>query len=533
MRLNVHAMTIDEWVNFITKGKSPLDLLWPPDAFAVAASLLHRSGAYTSVVNGWPPCGMSQEFWAMMIRKVGDEWRANYSTAPALPPKVWEWWKNVLSRSDTLDLQDLCSARNQDICASLLQISAACDEACRDVCFEGAGTGANPFDEELDRLVTSQKGIIRSLCKVVPYDRIAVLPKCRTPELGVSIRSLTHHLALFYPGEVIPEFHEVSRIADFPLEHELNLLLVPFPLKVDSSCFRAVSEENWPASLCSGYGMFEYEIPQLDFKALHRVIVAGLAASQKIHAVVFPELSIREDQLKELVKFISERIDSAFVICGVGGVKTNQAVWAWRHSGVMHIHKQNKHHRWLLSKDQINRYHLQSKLPDLDYWEHISIGSRSLKFLSFTPWLTGCILICEDLARQDPIADAVRAVGPNLIIALLLDGPQLKHRWPARYATVLAEDPGSSVLTLTSKGMAEKSHCPPHPPSRTIGLWRDVESGVQELALENGDAMVLRLVKRVFPQSTADSRTLGGEASAWVYEGYTEINSLQVDLQLS
>lgn len=83
------------------------------------------------------------------------------------------------------------------------------------------------------------------------------------------------------------------------------------------------------------------------------------------------------------------------------------------------------------------------------------------------------------MARQDPAADLIRAVGPNLLIALLMDGPQLKDRWAARYASVLAEDPGSSVLTLTRLGMARRSR--PFlrttgrraEPSQVIALWRD------------------------------------------------------------
>ena len=46
------------------------------------------------------------------------------------------------------------------------------------------------------------------------------------------------------------------------------------------------------------------------------------------------------------------------------------------------------------------------------------------------------VLICEDLARQEPAAELIRAVGSNLVIALLMDGPQLNNRWPARYAAV-------------------------------------------------------------------------------------------------
>jgi hypothetical protein len=32
-----------------------------------------------------------------------------------------------------------------------------------------------------------------------------------------------------------------------------------------------------------------------------------------------------------------------------------------------------------------------------------------------------CALICEDLARPDPVAEIVRTVGPNLVIALLME----------------------------------------------------------------------------------------------------------------
>ena len=52
----------------------------------------------------------------------------------------------------------------------------------------------------------------------------------------------------------------------------------------------------------------------------------------------------------------------------------------------------------------------------------------------------------EDLARLDEVADLVRRIGPSLIIAVLLDGPQLATRWPCRYASIVADDPGSSGL---------------------------------------------------------------------------------------
>src|ERR1700748_2630135 len=82
-------------------------------------------------------------------------------------------------------------------------------------------------------------------------------------------------------------------------------------------------------------------------------------------------------------------------------------------------------------------------------------------------------LVCEDLAQIDDVADVLRSVGPMVLIIPLLDGPQLSSRWAARYASVLADDPGSTVLTLTSYGMARRSRPPGMEASPVIALWKD------------------------------------------------------------
>ena len=82
---------------------------------------------------------------------------------------------------------------------------------------------------------------------------------------------------------------------------------------------------------------------------------------------------------------------------------------------------------------------------------------RSIQFLELGGGITIVAVVCEDLARLDAVADLLRTVGPTLVLTVLLDGPQLASRWTARYASVLADDPGSAVLTLTSFGMVERS----------------------------------------------------------------------------
>ena len=109
-------------------------------------------------------------------------------------------------------------------------------------------------------------------------------------------------------------------------------------------------------------------------------------------------------------------------------------------------YQQDKHHPWRLDRNQIRQYSLGGRLdPNVQWWEDIAIRRREVWFNVYLPWLSFCVLICEDLARQEPVSSLVRAVGPSLVIALLMDGPQLQSRWPSRYASVLADDPGSSV----------------------------------------------------------------------------------------
>lgn len=148
---------------------------------------------------------------------------------------------------------------------------------------------------------------------------------------------------------------------------------------------------------------------------------------------------------------------------------------------------------------------------------------RNVEFLTLENGLTTCVLISEDLARQEPVADLLRAIGPNLVVTLLMDGPQIRERWTARYAAVLAEDPGCSVLTLTSLGMASLSRLedPARDRSRTIAWWRDVHFGQRELALrEEESAAVLRVVRKSGEEFTADGRGDGGAAHYAVYAGF-------------
>jgi hypothetical protein len=154
------------------------------------------------------------------------------------------------------------------------------------------------------------------------------------------------------------------------------------------------------------------------------------------------------------------------------------------------------------------------------WWEKIDVSNRTCVFTVVRWGASVTVLVCEDLARFDPVLPVINSVGPNLVIALLMDGPQLERRWPGRYATVLADDPGSAVLTLSSLGMLRRSSMPGAGEQRQIALWKQSGGSACELSLPAGDhALVLSLTTSTYRQTTMDRRNDGGTARRFVLSG--------------
>src|SRR5690349_11011105 len=62
---------------------------WPPDTFALTASVLQRSGAYTLVVQ--KKLGNN---WVAEITAVAQQWRHHFTTS--VPSEVDRWWRTVM-----------------------------------------------------------------------------------------------------------------------------------------------------------------------------------------------------------------------------------------------------------------------------------------------------------------------------------------------------------------------------------------------------------------------------------------------------
>jgi hypothetical protein len=490
---------------------------WPADVFAVTNLLLDHTEAYRFAVSPppgrrWPPDGQ----WRDRVAAAAAAWRetAAGGGVDVAPPAVGTHWRVVVGNRDT-PLEALRRGEAPELCEALLTLHATADEAHRGLAAvhpEDVG----PFEERA-RALLDETG---SLARIEPR-RARVTPKTQVTSRGLTIRSFSRYLALNYEAIEV-RWQRVGVGAGNWIEgRRFHQVLLPWPLTLDADAFVPVEgplgmdDEAW--------GFFAYRPDRpLDLDLVAALLASAQRRTERIDSLILPEAALSSEEVAPLEDLLA-RTGVDALAAGVRGPPVHgQLARNYVHLGFRTpdgwIHReQDKHHRWCLDPSQIRQYHLTRSLsPTKRWWEAIDIPPRSVEVIDVGGGATMAPLICEDLARLDEVADVLRRIGPSFVIALLLDGPQLTQRWACRYASVLSDDPGSAVLTLTSLGMVARSRPPGLPPSRTIAMWSDPWTGIRPIELAHGASAVL-ITSTVEPTEawTADGRrhTTGVPAS--------------------
>lgn len=542
MKMESEDLNIDvkEYINFLLESRDEKCLVWPPDVFAVCASLLERHGGYVSA-NEFLLEGYEKE-----VTSLADAWNRSiidcisefgsaivsaddlYKNKIELPIELEELWLQLLS---TKSIWSKAAAK-------LLAIS---DAACIGY---GVRRGSRDSMELADEMAKAND--YRSWCSAVKINKGRVLPKQHTPQKGLTLRAFSHNLAWLRPSGIDASWHMAPKIPDS--FETINFVVVPWPFEIDSKSFEQIdlkgSFDNETVS------SFTYTPNQNSDIAseFNTIINSAKDRSSGPIILVLPELAVSTSDFAQLLPMISQ--NAVGIITGVAvheNGRNRNETWIVTDtlSGITSndlgdnagglIYRQSKHHRWCLDRDQVLQYELGSRLPSARLlWENISIPERKIRFTRICEWLSFCVVICEDLVRQDLTGELLRAVGPNMVVALLMDGPQITQRWGAKYAAVLADDPGSSVLTVTSLGMSKKSK-PRNGDierSNVIGYWRDAIYGDQELALEDGakrGAGLLSVSYEKREEWTADGRGDGYSAYFPVFSGWQCLDTSQAN----
>src|SRR5499433_2082985 len=493
---------------------SPLteDLLeWPADLFALTNVILKRTEAYRFVLSppgraAWPPSRIPS--WSDAVENAGRQWSVWLEDRKSpFPELLAEEWSLFRERAGT-PLEDLAEGRDWRMCEALLTLHAIADEACA-----GLGMALDRSDGKgclyraRGRELLARTG---SLARIQSHS-LRVLPKGCTPPNGTSFRAFSRYACVQSPG-VEARWHKVP-VRRRGTEHQTrhaNLLLLPWPLRVRESDFRRV-EGSVKRLAKEPFGFFEFAPSEkLDLDLVGRMIVAARDEVGSVDGVLLPESAVEESEIDDLEALL-DRHGAAMLITGVRQSSTQLGRFPgnWVHIGAnprlekgaplpnssgeqwFHI-RQNKHHRWSLDEGQILQYHLGGVLhPHIRWWEAMEVPRRTVHFVEHGDEIAIVSLVCEGLAQIDSVAEVIRSVGPTVVFTPLLDGPQLSSRWAARYASVLADDPGSAVLTLTSFGMVQRSRPHLRNTAPVVALWKDPVRGLREIPLEAGAQGIL------------------------------------------
>jgi hypothetical protein len=339
-----------------------------------------------------------------------------------------------------------------------------------------------------------------------------VVPKYRTSPGGIKSGSISRYLAR--TGPAVHLSVDKVRTPQAAAPDPLNVVLLPWPLRVAAGDFHPVRKSIRERDL-EPWGYFQFEPSEpLDVSLVDGLLTSAREHVDRVDIVVLPESAVGRCDLSRVEAALS-RHGVAMLIAGVrdGSAGPNSFASNWVHFGAEYggrwwNYRQDKHHRWSLDRSQIEQYHLEAVLdPRVRWWEAIEINRRSLQIIERDDGHTIASLVCEDLAHIDDVFDLLRTVGPSLVVALLLDGPQLGSRWMGRYASVLADDPGSAVLTLTSYGMVANAWRDGRPPSSVVALWKDNARGSSEIRLEaDAQGVLLTLNRQPAIRRAADGR---------------------------
>jgi hypothetical protein len=557
---------------------------WPPDMFAISASIVKKYDLYTMLA--CPDDGnLFCDDEVAELTSIALEYSGNLVDSLKLEKNVqqlWDKFVNITKKVDTLDCVD--KSRLKELSKASFRLYIFSDEASRGIGFKwglGEDEGLDPrtwvqavyyqmywgistsetlrdqnapdwnnFSEVLNPPDIAVEKC--TTCILVPKGVACVQPKVKVPQVGCTLRSASHNLALLPPAHSVRvQWNSLAGI--YRRRQSINILAIPFPFNVVGTAFKPIKhksgqsnryfkiEPNWLSSSENPTGKhFEELISHLASEAMEQV--------GKIDIVIFPEGAMNLSSYKHVYKKLKNSTD--ILIAGVideadNGKSTkafvgNAACVSFIHESIgselkeeIAFFKQNKHHRWKIDREQIKAYSIGDRLdPSFSWWENIALRERAVNFFTFNDDSCFATLVCEDLARIEPCQDVVRAIGPNLLFALLMDGPQIKGRWPERYAMGLSDDPGCSVLTLTSVGLLRRSNVVYSSNRQVIGLWRDPVAGTKELILpDDRKALLLTLNQADRRQRTLDGRLTPNDMKdvTWTLTGITPLGTPKTD----
>jgi predicted amidohydrolase len=209
------------------------------------------------------------------------------------------------------------------------------------------------------------------------------------------------------------------------------------------------------------YPIFSMSLNDPDALGLAALKALERSAAANCDIVVFPELCLTphiQELLRERLTILGDRpwlvvAGSARTPAGrATGGHFNQALVFNKGRLVLSHHKQ---YRYSMDIGQQERYGLLDALGgEVNRTEDMEVEPFEIEVLDM-PAGRLAILICEDLSIEDVVEPLVVKLGLDWLFVPVLDGCQMRTRWPARFGVKYAEK-GACVVVATSLSLVQQ-----------------------------------------------------------------------------
>lgn len=480
-------------------------LIWPMNTFHVLAKIFDTYDVYQKIVSLENETDYLSQFHSGHGRNWGESLiKAETSHEIFISSRFYSLLYSLFSRSRvSMKIEDLLE--DSGYLRDLFQLyiaSDACAYHIQSYLYRNSPPLINEYSEKL--VARKDRSIVSSLSQCDKTNGVIQF-KSHTPQAGISLNSLSHDLAYIKPGVEVAAL--VGNSTQSGESNQYNVLILPWPLEVKDEFFQ--QDDKPTLQMDEEFGFFAY----VNHHAITcQMVIYAIESCEELSPdlVVIPECAVSAKDKRNLLEglrahFATKGTTPPIIIFGIFGEGDCRGNYGENSLDLLYENRfvdryvgenQKKHHRWALDETQLKTYGLGHVLSTdkVKWWENCSTGER--KLISYRDdYIHICPLICEDLARQDPIAPVLRSLGPDLVVALLLDGPQMKGRWPGRYSAGLVDEPGCSVLSISPYGMTQRStDGGKHSPSSMVALWSDTRSH-NELELDQGTIGILLTLK--------------------------------------
>ena len=176
---------------------------WPPDVFAVTATVLQQTGGYVRVAQQ-EELGIDEGLphrWKHSVAEIARSWRSSIETtlgeagsvaeavdAIPVPGEVASWWRDLARQAPDVMPSEVMGEgeRGRAMCRNLLRLALVADEASGGAGWPAETGEVSEFQTEILELLATRPHL-ESLCSWIRTEKARVLPKAHTPQRGLEL----------------------------------------------------------------------------------------------------------------------------------------------------------------------------------------------------------------------------------------------------------------------------------------------------------------------------------------------------------